>query len=104
MSNFDQLVEAVEKWADDRNLIAGSRPKDQVSKLLEEFGELASGINKNNIELIQDSLGDMLVVMIIIAKMYEQPLEECLTSAYIEIKDRKGKMIDGVFVKESDIA
>lgn len=30
-------------------------------------------------------------------------LEECLQSAYDEIKDRRGKMINGVFVKESDL-
>ena len=28
--------------------------------------------------------------------------QECLNAAYLEIKDRKGKMIDGVFVKEGD--
>jgi hypothetical protein len=30
-------------------------------------------------------------------------MEECLEVAYNDIKDRKGKMIDGVFVKESDL-
>lgn len=29
--------------------------------------------------------------------------ENCLISAYNEIKDRKGRMIDGVFVKEGDL-
>jgi uncharacterized 18.2 kDa protein in rep-hol intergenic region len=29
--------------------------------------------------------------------------ESCLISAYNEIKDRKGKMVDGVFVKEEDL-
>lgn len=30
-------------------------------------------------------------------------LERCLQSAYNEIKDRRGEMINGVFVKESDL-
>lgn len=30
-------------------------------------------------------------------------LEECLSAAYDVIKDRKGKMINGVFVKEEDL-
>lgn len=30
-------------------------------------------------------------------------LEECLAAAYDEIKDRRGKMVNGVFVKESDL-
>ena len=29
--------------------------------------------------------------------------ENCLEEAYEVIKDRKGKMIDGVFVKEEDL-
>lgn len=38
-----------------------------------------------------------------IAKKYNTTLEETLEMAYNEIKDRKGKMIDGVFVKEGDL-
>ena len=38
-----------------------------------------------------------------IAKEYNTTLEETLEMAYNEIKDRKGKMIDGVFVKEADL-
>ena len=38
-----------------------------------------------------------------IAKEYGTSLEETLEMAYNEIKDRKGKMIDGVFVKEADL-
>jgi hypothetical protein len=29
-------------------------------------------------------------------------MEECLAVAYMDIKDRKGRMIDGIFVKEGD--
>ena len=29
-------------------------------------------------------------------------MEACLTTAYNDIKDRKGKMVDGVFIKEED--
>jgi hypothetical protein len=30
-------------------------------------------------------------------------VEKCIASAYDEIKDRKGRMINGVFVKEEDL-
>ena len=30
-------------------------------------------------------------------------LQECLQVAYDDIKDRKGRMVDGVFVKTEDI-
>ena len=38
-----------------------------------------------------------------IALNFELNFESCLISAYNEIKDRKGRMINGVFVKESDL-
>ena len=43
-------VEAFEanvvKWATARNIIGGTQPKDQVLKLVEEFGELSTGLQK----------------------------------------------------------
>ena len=41
-----QVIEKIEQWAHDRNLILGSTPQAQLNKLLEEIGELAKGINK----------------------------------------------------------
>ncbi|QSZ38483.1 pyrophosphatase [Actinobacillus pleuropneumoniae] len=169
---MQQLIKQVEQWADDRNLIDGSNPKKQMLKLMEEFGELCGGIAKNKPEVIKDSIGDCLVVTIILAcqmkasrwfidkalvdsdcstenneficmrlagvlgnlskliifrngiyninEVYsnfyeivyflnklainkEINLESCLSLAWQEIKDRKGRMIDGVFVKEDDL-
>nr|DAR79846.1 MAG TPA: NTP-PPase-like protein [Caudoviricetes sp.] len=52
-------------------------------------------------------LADVLLRFILyiskIALNFELNLESCLISAYNEIKDRKGRMINGVFVKESDL-
>lgn len=58
---------------------------------------------KGKPELIKDALGDMYVVMTILAMQMNIDINECIDIAYNEIKDRKGKMIDGVFVKESDL-
>jgi len=96
------LVEKVESWADDRGL-SSCDPAKQMLKLMEESGELAAGIAKANEPLIRDSLGDVLVVLIILSNQLGYDIETCLALAYDEIKDRKGKMIDGVFVKESDL-
>ena len=93
-----KLVELIEKWHEDRNLIEGSTDKDQVLKLLQELGELSDSVCKG-IDL-RDDLGDMLVVMINIMKRNNLTIENCLEKAYNDIKDRKGKMIDGVFVKQ----
>lgn len=91
----------IRQWAQDRNLIEGSTPKAQMVKLMEEIGELASAISKDNFEEIIDSIGDAAVVLTVIAEQYGLKIEYCVSCAYEAIKDRKGKMVDGVFIKES---
>lgn len=98
-----KTVKLVEQWAHDRNIIKGATPHAQMLKLTEEIGELAGGIAKNNRELIIDSIGDAVVVLTILAAQHDLSIEECLNAAYFEIKDRKGEMRDGVFVKEEDL-
>ena len=93
-----KIVQLIEKWHEDRNLIEGSTDKDQVLKLLQELGELSDSVCKGTD--LRDDLGDMLVVMINIMKRNNLTIDNCLEKAYNDIKDRKGKMIDGVFVKQ----
>ncbi|MCI7352674.1 MAG: MazG-like family protein [[Actinobacillus] rossii] len=182
---MNRLIQQIEQWAEDRNLIKGSTPQKQMLKLMEEFGELCGGIAKNKPEVIKDSIGDCFVVLVIlenqlyklgltsgidcanwesvikeyddhilyelrnknldntleiikdvhmfiqtsgritksfyngykltrdlrllVGNLYmisywsEQPFEESIQHAYDQIKDRNGKMIDGVFVKEEDL-
>ena len=45
----------------------------------------------------------MIVVIINILERNGFSLLDAMTSAYASIKDRKGMMIDGVFVKEKDV-
>lgn len=102
MCSHRTLTELIIQWAADRNILEGSTRKDQMVKLVEEIGELASGIAKCREEVIKDSIGDALVVLIIIAEQSGTSIEECLGLAWNEIKDRKGKMVDGIFIKEED--
>ncbi len=95
--NFNNVI----NWANDRNLIKGSNPKDQCLKLIQEVGELSDSLCKGNSPI--DDIGDCMVVLTIIAEQSGLTIEECLSHAYNDIKGRKGKMIDGVFVKESDL-
>ena len=97
----EQIFNNIINWANDRNLIIGSTPKDQCLKLIQEVGELSDSLCKGNSPV--DDIGDCMVVLTIIAEQSGLTIEECLTHAYSDIKDRKGKMIDGVFVKESDL-
>ena len=95
-----ELVALIQNWAWDRNLIDGSTPDAQLLKLMEEVGELAGGVCKDKADVIKDSIGDVFVVLTIIAAQMGWSIEECVQAAYAEIKDRKGRMVQGVFVKE----
>lgn len=97
------LTERIRNWAIDRNL-NNADPTKQAIKLGEEFGELCAGLARSDDALIEDSLGDMYVVMTILAQQKGLDIGACIESAYNEIKDRKGRMVDGVFVKELDLA
>jgi NTP pyrophosphatase (non-canonical NTP hydrolase) len=92
------LTELIKMWHHDRNLIEGATDKDQFAKLIQEAGELSDNICKGND--IRDDIGDMMVVLINIAERNGITMSECLKTAYNDIKDRKGMMVDGVFVKE----
>lgn len=96
------LTNQIEQWAIDRNLHTAD-PMKQAVKLGEEFGELCKGLAKDKPAETKDAIGDMFVVLTILSMQLGTSLEECAALAYDEIKDRKGKMINGVFVKESDL-
>jgi NTP pyrophosphatase (non-canonical NTP hydrolase) len=91
----------VEKWADERNLIQGSAASLQLAKLLEEVGELATAVAIGDISGALDGIGDACVVLTIMAKQLGSGLDECQELAWEEIKDRKGFLLDGVFIKEA---
>lgn len=160
---MNELIQKIEQWASDRNIIKGSKPIDQAMKLFSEFGELADNVGKGRD--CRDDIGDVFVVLTIITKQLgfslsdyaksedivskspkyavaeiahelavfvsfahkyndfannrigniidylnaiatdsKSTLEECVQIAYNDIKDRKGVMSNGVFIKESDPA
>ena len=101
--NFEELQEFVIDWGYERNIVSPKNTPKQFMKVTEELGELAEGINKDNQGQIKDSLGDILVTLIILSKDLDVDLLDCLRGAYDVIKDRTGKTINGVFVKESDL-
>lgn len=93
---------AIEQWAMDRGLDSAD-PTKQMLKLAEEFGELAEGLAKDKPEQVKDSIGDMYVVMTILSLQLGLNIEDCIKQAYNEIRERRGKMVNGVFIKESDL-
>ena len=163
-----ELILKIEQWAEDRNIIKGAKPLDQVMKLLSEHGELSDHVGNNELDKVFDDVGDVFVVLTVIAKqcnlsiynhsdvklkhsglkvdvafltselaaiateVYEWDdnssyfpeyalnhsvarlrsiaeqvgltLEYCVEQAYNDIKDRKGVLFNGVFIKESSPA
>lgn len=100
---FENLHDAIVQWGYARNIISAKNTHKQFTKVTEELGELAEGINKDIQEQIKDSLGDILVTLIILSKDLDVDLLDCLRGAYDVIKDRTGKTVNGVFVKEEDL-
>lgn len=102
--NWIPITNIVE-WAYSRGLLPLD-PKDiqgkssQMIKLTEEVGELANGVSKQDLWEIADAIGDCMVVLIIMAHQHGLTATHCLDVAYQEIKDRKGTLKDGYYVKE----
>jgi DNA phosphorothioation-dependent restriction protein DptG len=95
------LTDKIKEWHHDRNLIEGSTDKDQFHKLIQECAELSDNLCKG--KDIRDDIGDIYVVLVNIAERNKLSMEECISEAYNDIKDRKGRMVDGVFIKEKDL-
>lgn len=102
---LDHLIAKVETWAHDRNIIDGSKPHNQVLKLMSEVGELADNVAKGaHKDKVADDIGECLVVLTILAAQYDLSLAQCMQIAYDDIKNRGGVLVDGVFIKNTDPA
>lgn len=121
--SFENLSEKVVAWANEKGIIDSSNPFKQLLKTQEELDETLYAlrkiedlednsqldlVNKEELRLkymeeVKDGIGDMLVTIIILAELNNLRSEDCLNYAYQEIKNRKGKMVDGLFVKEQNL-
>lgn len=113
LSSKRNIVDKIEEWAMERHLHT-CLPRDQFKKFEDEYLELQEAIEKlSNLTSkdgenktsrirreVMDAIGDIQVVLIVICTQLGLDYDQCLWLAYNEIKDRKGKIIDGIFVKE----
>lgn len=102
MRNIDKLTGKIEEWAIIRELDR-ALPEKQMLKLQEEVGELAAGLARGEIDQVLDAIGDVYVVITILSMQLGLDIEECINHAYGQIKDRKGEMRNGVYVKSEDL-
>ena len=100
MFEAETYFNLIRYWANERGLYEKGNSHTQYVKLQEEAGELAKALLENNHDEINDAIGDMVVVLTNLAHMHGTDIEVCIAQAYNEIKSRKGKMINGTFVKE----
>lgn len=106
-NTFSELITKVNEWADERNLKQAD-PNIQWMRITEEVGEIRDVLLKPTKftepqAALKDAIGDTLVTIIVLAHQLDLDVTECLGVAYEEIKNRKGKMINGTFVKEEDL-
>ena len=94
------MFDLIREWANERGLYEKGDPKTQSLKLVEEVGETCRAILKQNDADIIDGIGDCVVVLVNLAELVGEPLEKCIEQAYFEIKNRKGKMVNGTFKKD----
>ena len=95
------VYDLIRSWANDKGIYKSGDSKTQYVKLMEESGELARAILKQDKPEIKDAIGDMIVVLTNLAYLEGFDVEDCVTSAYDVIKNRKGKMENGTFMKST---
>ncbi len=97
----ENIYDLIRLWAAEKGIYTKGDSKTQYIKLLEETGELAKALLNNDKPEIIDAIGDIVVVLTNLAKLEDLKIEECVVSAYDVIKNRKGKMVNGTFVKQT---
>jgi NTP pyrophosphatase (non-canonical NTP hydrolase) len=97
-----KMFNLIREWADQRGLYEKGDVKTQLIKLQEEMGELAKATLEHDQAEIEDAIGDMVVVLTNLAHLNNVNIETCIAQAYNVISKRKGKMINGTFVKDEN--
>jgi len=92
----------IRDWAANRGLYEHGNSHTQYVKLIEEAGELAKALLKQDEPEIKDAIGDMVVVLTNLAHLTGMKIEDCIDSAYNVIAKRTGEMINGTFVKDEN--
>ena len=96
------LTACVERWVKNRE-IDKAHPRMQLIKLAEEFGEISEGLAEKDKQSVADGVGYTYVTLVALCTALDLEINECVYHAYKEIENRKGEMVDGVFIKEEDL-
>lgn len=100
--SLNSYAALIETWAQDKGILDKATPITQLAKLAEEVGEVAKAITRGDLENAKEELGDVFVVITIMAALLKFPVDEAVKTAYDKISKRSGEMKDGVFVKSEE--
>lgn len=125
MMNFEELKTKVEEWAEDKDLLHSENADKQFMKFIEEvfefktefdncvfFRKVCGFTEDEELMYLEDKslavnskleMGDIFVTLIVLCKQLGIDCVECLEMAYEKISKRKGKTVNGLFVKEEDL-
>lgn len=111
--NFEELKIKVEQWANDKDLLHEENADKQFMKFIEEVFEFksemdvyfdgAETLKSLNKGYMEDEMGDIFVTLIVLCNQLGIDCVECLEMAYEKISKRKGKTVNGTFIKEEDL-
>ena len=97
----DNIFDEIRTWAFNRGIYKSGDTKTQLIKLYEEVGELSEAVLKSDNDEFIDAIGDAVVVLTNLAELGGVRIEDCIESAYNEIVNRSGSMVNGTFVKQT---
>ena len=113
---MNDIIQNIVQWGTNKGILSKGTIAGQYKKLQEETVEIgdalddirkhAMSIECDNVELKRLSneldleIGDAFVVLVLLAKMHDTNIQDCVAKTFTRISGRKGQMIDGVFVKE----
>lgn len=108
-TDIETCIATFDDQLEDANARGGLLCKAQgVSGLLHSLfnavGRLATGISKKDLTKAQQGIGTAFRIIESISYRFDTTIEENLDKSYNVIKDRKGRMINGAFIKEADLA
>lgn len=107
--SFEDLKDKVLKWADDKDLLHEENAEKQFMKFIEEVFEFKTEfdnwvfLRENLVKDMILEMGDIFVTLIILCEDLRIDPVFCLEMAYEKISKRKGKTINGNFVKSEDL-
>lgn len=107
-TDIETCIASLDGFMDEANKFTGLLSKAQsvdglLHTLFNAVGELANGISKKNLTKVEYGIGAAFRIIEAISFRFDTTIEENFDASYNIIKDRKGKMIDGAFIKEEDL-